>query len=487
MRFGSICSGIEAATVASAHLGWEAAWLAEVDIPASEVLANRLSATAPVFQLDPDEPGISDKERKSRLSARKRAGKVAWGDRITNYGDFTKIADLIDRDKAEAPELLVGGTPCQAFSLAGRREGMSDPRGGLTLAFVDLFDAIDRRRERDGEEPAICMWENVPGVLSSKDNAFGCFLAALVGEDLPLQPSGKRWTDAGVVLGPERAVAWRIGNAEYFGLAQRRRRVIVVASARDGFDPAELLFEREGVRRDSAPSREDRKDVAGNLEARTTGGGFPGTDGACANPVGPVSELPGFRLTDTGYRDAVLCMGDAQANAAIHYNKSATLTYTHDGPPIIAFSCKDYGGDASESVSPTLRAMAHSGSHINGGGQVAVAISLRGREGGATAEVGDDVAGCLRASTGGGDKPYVMTNVVRRLMPVECERLQGFPDGWTDIGPDSQRYKQLGNSWAVNHISWVFNRIDQACRVEKTHQTLTAGNTEPLRVWLLAA
>lgn len=282
--FGSVCSGIEAASVAFAPLGWKAAWLAEVDVAASQVLSYRLGATKPLHPLDPDEPDLSEKDRKERLTAIKSAERLSWGDQINNYGDMTVLPAMVRAGMVAAPDMLCGGTPCQAFSVAGRREGLNDARGQLTLSFVDLADAIDERRAERGEDPCIVYWENVPGVLTSKDNAFGCFLGALAGEDVPLEPPGGRWADAGVVLGPERAIAWRIGDAQHFGLAQRRRRVVVVASAREGFDPAAILLEFDGVRRDSPPSREAGQAVAGTLDARTDGGGFPGSDGAAQYP-----------------------------------------------------------------------------------------------------------------------------------------------------------------------------------------------------------
>lgn len=223
--FGSVCSGIEAASVAWQSAGWLAGWLAEIEEFPSAVLAHHY----------PDTP---------------------------NLGDMTKIATQIESGVVVAPDVLVGGTPCQAFSVAGMREGLADPRGELTIKYVELANAIDDVRVGKNQNPAIIIWENVPGVLSSKDNAFGCFLGALAGEECELQPTGKKWPNAGCVYGSQRAIAWRVLDAQYFGLAQRRKRVFVVASARDGFDPAKILFEFDGVRRDIAPSREAQQEAA---------------------------------------------------------------------------------------------------------------------------------------------------------------------------------------------------------------------------------
>ncbi|MBA2803030.1 phage N-6-adenine-methyltransferase [Enterobacter hormaechei] len=208
MRYGSVCSGIEAASKAWEPLGWKPAWISEIEPFPSSVLAHH------------------------------------WPE-VTNLGDMTKIADAVRAGDVEAPDVLVGGTPCQAFSIAGLREGLSDDRGQLTLSYVELANAIDTKRRERGEPESIIVWENVPGVLSSKDNAFGCFLAGLAGESSELQPAGGKWTHAGCVSGPERVIAWRVLDAQFFGVAQRRRRVFVVASARKGFDPAAVLFEQD--------------------------------------------------------------------------------------------------------------------------------------------------------------------------------------------------------------------------------------------------
>ncbi|MCZ9075310.1 Dam family site-specific DNA-(adenine-N6)-methyltransferase, partial [Escherichia albertii] len=171
---------------------------------------------------------------------------------------------------------------CQAFSIAGLRGGLDNERGALTLKYVELANAIDDKRAESFLKPAVIVWENVPGVLSSADNAFGCFLAGLAGEDAPFEPGDRpesrksnafwrwdvktgchapKWPQCGCIYGPQRKVAWRILDAQYFGVAQRRRRVFVVASARTDLDPATVLFEFEGVRRDIAPSRGEGKET----------------------------------------------------------------------------------------------------------------------------------------------------------------------------------------------------------------------------------
>ena len=252
ITYGSVCSGIEAATIAWHPLGIRATWFAEIEPFPSAVLAYHY----------PDTP---------------------------NLGDMTRLTAKVLTGSIQAPDILIGGTPCQAFSVAGMREGLDDPRGALTIKYVELADATDYVRARRGKPASIIVWENVPGVLSDKHNAYGCFLGALAGEDCELQPSRKKWPNAGCVYGPKRTIAWRVLDAQYFGLAQRRRRVFVVASARDGFDPIEVLFEREGVRRDTAPRRGQGQDVTGTAPFG------PALQCGCgqvfAEPLGPALEM----------------------------------------------------------------------------------------------------------------------------------------------------------------------------------------------------
>lgn len=234
ITYGSVCSGIEAASLAWKPLGMRATWFAEIDPFPSAVLAHHY----------PNTP---------------------------NLGDMTKLGAQVLTGKVAAPDVLVGGTPCQAFSVAGMRKGLVDPRGALTIKYVELADAVDYVRAAQRKPACVVVWENVPGVLSDKGNAFGCFLGALAGEDCELQPSGKKWPDAGCVYGPKRTIVWRILDAQYFGLAQRRRRVFIVASARVGFDPTKVLFEREGPRRDRPPGWPEKLTVHPTLTAQ--GGG----------------------------------------------------------------------------------------------------------------------------------------------------------------------------------------------------------------------
>lgn len=529
MRYGSVCSGIEAASVAWESLGWQPAWFSEIEAFPSAVLAQR------------------------------------WPE-VANLGDMTKIAAAVRAGEVEAPDAVVGGTPCQAFSVAGLRNGLSDARGQLTLSYVELADAIDDKRRERGEEETIFVWENVPGVLSSKDNAFGCFIGALAGESCELQPAGGKWPNAGCVYGPSRIVAWRVLDAQFFGVAQRRRRVFVVASAREGFDPAAVLFEFESVRRDTPPRREPQSTVTGTTGKRAESGSHwdnpinphptlnqshnTGGIGASNQEIfaqrgsGLVSETQygselagtltarhdsspcadrGMNIVGTisahsftggaggrpegaaaGHFIPVITMAHGQAGAEIKTDDSSpTLTCNHEAP-IAAYGvpgnrigrAPENGGNATEppkELSPCLTSTDKHG--------VAYSVNLRGREGGGTAELGDDMAGTLRASTGGGDKPHALINAkVRRLTPRECERLQGFPDDHTLIefgrrispekmdrdfakylmrggkltfeeccgrAADGPRYKAIGNSMAVPVMRWIGERIAASVKVSE--------------------
>ena len=521
MRYLSVCSGIESATVAWHPLGWEPVAFAEIDRFPSAVLAYHYPE-------------------------------------VRNLGDFTQITR---GDLGADIDLLVGGTPCQDFSLAGKRLGLDGARGNLAIEFCRLA-----RRLR----PRWIVWENVPGVHSN-------WSGAPKGEDLEDRRHewiGDEDSDFGAFLDTLEecgySSCWRVLDTQYVRVEshpraapQRRERVFVVGYLGDWRPPAAALFEPEGLRGDTPPRREAGQGTAPTLAARTRGGGGLGTDfdldvGLIANTLRAQANDP----HDDSKGPYVPVSHTLNAKGGV-----GRLDY--ESETLIAFSSKDHGADAIEDVAPTLRAMAHAESHANAGGQLAVAhtlkgggfdgsedgtgrgtpivpvgIALRGRDGGSTAEVTGEVMTSLRCGGGGGDKPHALVPfdttqitskanrcnpqsgdpshplaagahapaiafrtigndgayetgdvtgclntgtdpsaitlvqdwAVRRLTPLECERLMAFPDGYTaipyrgKIAADGPRYKALGNSMSVNVMSWVGQRIDIVDRILKRRQ-----------------
>lgn len=474
MRYGSVCSGIEAASVAWEPLGWQPAWFAEIEAFPSAVLATH------------------------------------WPD-VTNLGDMTGIAAAVHAGDVEAPDVLVGGTPCQAFSIAGLRNGLADKRGQLSLSYVELANAIDDKRRERGEEEAIIVWENVPGVLSSKDNAFGCFIGALAGESCELQPAGGKWPNAGCVYGPSRIVAWRVLDAQFFGVAQRRRRVFVVASARKGFDPAEVLFEFDSMRRDTPPRREPQTAVTTDTGSSAEGGSHwdnPANPHPTLNQSNNIGGIGASNQEVFAQRGAGLVSGAYSDISRTLLAKENDSTAEDLDTYILAYGGGNTGGNIDVATACTAHGVRmdfdtetfavhgtqdpdtnHELAHTlgrNHGQENAIitepyTIAIRGREEGSTVEVRNDgTANALltpnggRAGMGVGAVGWGMQ--VRRLTPVECERLQGFPDNHTLISwrgkdaadcPDGPRYKAIGNSMAVPVMRWIGERIAAALPVEE--------------------
>jgi DNA (cytosine-5)-methyltransferase 1 len=250
MIAATVCSGIGAPEVAMPHWQWSLA--SEIEAAPRAIMSYR--------------HGAEDARR-----TRQGSGPALWG-------DFTAIrVRFLRRLGVTLPQWLVAGTPCQSFSVAGLRGGMADARGNLTMEFLRLVHALRRAGSLRG-----FLWENVPGILSHADNPFGCFLAGIVGSDTPIVSPLKRgrWSSAGMVDGPFGKAAWRVSDAQYFGLAQRRARVILVASFVDGIDPAAVLFERTGLHGNHPPRREPGQ-AAPTIPSRSTGGGGLGTDFDC--------------------------------------------------------------------------------------------------------------------------------------------------------------------------------------------------------------
>ncbi len=421
MMYGSVCSGIEAASVAWRSLGMGCAFVSEIEKFPCAVLTHHY----------PDVP---------------------------NHGDMTKFKDWPD----ESIDLLVGGTPCQSFSVAGLRKGMADPRGNLALTFLAIADRY---------RPRWLLWENVPGVLSSNGGRdFGSILGGMV------------------ELGY--GIAYRVLDAQYFGVPQRRRRVFVVGYLGDARRAAAVLFERHSLSGNPAPRRETGEDVAGTLGGGSQSRGWNNSldvSGAfipiSAGTVGARAGSGTDDLLNNGLiaRCVTTREGSRQdpsietlipalwsitpSNSNKDYNarladKAQAVTAGGNRPSardgdLVAFSCKDHGADVGE-LSPTLRSMGHDGSHANAGGQVAIARTLTRRYDGSP------------SSNGQGYEIIHAGIAVRRLTPRECERLQGFPDDYTLItyrgkpAADGPRYKALGNSMAVPVMRWIGERILQS-------------------------
>ena len=422
MRYGSVCSGIEAATVAWHPIGWEAAWYSEIEPFPCAVLKHHYPA-------------------------------------VPNYGDMTKYEEWPD----EPINLLVGGTPCQSFSVAGLRKGLADPRGNLMLT----YGAIARRYR-----PEWLVWENVPGVLSSNGGRdFGTFLGMLA------------------ELGY--GFAYRVLDAQYFGVAQRRRRVFVVANARSWQRAAAVLFESHSLQGHPAPSREAGKDVAGTIAARFGNSRnnleeiaptFQAHDG---NSGGWGQDVD---LAASGYMQVAQCLTarqrfDPTVETLITPKVAETLIATdYKGPghnrdhnfitEAVAFpwqSALDPIGQPSD-VSGTLiknqtMAVAQPVAYPMHGGM----IGRQEQNGPSGSGFGDADEPSYTLTAGQQVRHGVVTPMqVRRLTPVECERLQGFSDGYTNIpwrkkdeAPDGPRYKALGNSMAVPVMAWIGKRIQQ--------------------------
>lgn len=401
LRYLSVCAGIEAATVAWHPLGWAAVAFSEINPFACAVLAHHY----------PDVP---------------------------NWGDMTQFQEWPDA----VVDVLVGGTPCQSFSVAGLRAGLADPRGNLMLTYLAVADRY---------RPEWLVWENVPGVLSSdKGRAFGSFLGGLA-------ELGYGW-------------AYRVLDAQYFGLAQRRKRMFVVGCLGGWQCAAAVLFDEASLRGDPAPRREARQ-VAPTIPARRSAGGGLGTDfdydgGLVAAPHADIS--PAIKARDSkgpssdGDGDGAILI-PMVAHALRGDGFDASEDGTGRGTPLVAFGAKDSGADAGD-IAPTLRAGGHTTSHANGGCMPAVAFQSKASAS-QSMNPGEVTPGL---DVGKSDGAALMLGAkVRRITPREAERLQGFPDEFTLVpyrgkpAADENRYKALGNSMAVPVMARIGQRIQQ--------------------------
>ncbi len=394
MKYLSVCSGIEAATVAWHSLEWEPIGFSEIE-------------PFPCAVLDYHYPHVK------------------------NYGDLTKCDNWEIKNEFD---ILVAGTPCQSFSVAGKRGGLDDPRGQLALKFFELA-----RRYR----PKWIVWENVPGVLSSnKGRDFGLFLSEM----------GK----CGY------GFAYRVLDAQYFGVPQRRRRVFVVGHLGDWRGAAAVLFECEGLRRDIAPSRKTGKKVARGFRA-----GAAGSSGEELNGKSPMSV--------SEKSAAAFTVAEARRIGTINLmDQIPTLTSQTkrgDTEPCILTNKIVPVRETTDCLTAAY------GTKWNGNGSAT---------NGSLFAISGDIAPTLTASNDPSRSPqssevtqqvnavHNTIKIVRRLTPIECERLQGFPDDYTLIPfrkkpaqkcPDGVRYRCLGNSMAVPVMAWIGSRIASVSKV----------------------
>lgn len=382
MIYGSVCSGIEAATHAWHPLGWKASFFSEIEDFPRKVLAHHYPHT-PL------------------------------------HGDFTTIKE----GDYEPIKLLVGGTPCQSFSVAGLRAGLDDPRGNLMLEFGALAKRL---------HPKWLVWENVPGVLSSNGGKdFATFLAML-GE-----------------LGY--GFAYRVLDAQYFGVPQRRRRVFVIGCLGDFRSAAAVLFERNSLQGNFTQSKSEGQEVTGTL---TRGFGDRGVD--LDQIAGGAYEI---RTVGSGDISKTLMAGGNKQDPEV---ESYAITYALAGNTIGRQPLNGGNGDGYDEsgVSYTLtKTDVHAVAH---------AFKVRGGcEGGGKGYLRQDEQ-AFTLSTGA-DQQLFHKMQVRRLMPIECERLQGFRDDFTNIpgASDSARYKALGNSMAVPVMKWIGERINMVEQMQK--------------------
>lgn len=408
---------------------------------------------------------------------------------MVHLGDITQINGA----EIEPVDIITAGSPCQDLSVAGKRAGLEGERSGLFMDFIRIVREM--REATNGAYPKFIIWENVPGAFSSnRGQDFRAVLEEIMEAEIPMPYSGK-WATSGMVRGNGRSLAWRVLDAQYWGVPQRRKRIFLVADFTGG-SAAEILFEQEGVCGDFAESREAWQEVAATIrngiegtspvygldqqggkgQASYTENVSPtilsdshGTPHAVAAPILSGSDGGGGRA-GRGYVAQPLPFDTTQITSKQNGSKPSSTTYvveprSHDEVPRVHVN----------GICPTLNTAQ------GGQRQPCVVQSYRMRAFGDY--TGDDTASALKArdykdatdlvcqtkvvlnDQGGqsinSQNPVRVGYAVRRLTPTECERLMGFPDDWTVGHSDTARYKALGNSLAVPCVMFILSRLTE--------------------------
>lgn len=437
MIYGSVCSGIEAATMAWHSLGWSPAFFSEIEAFPSAVLAHHYGSNMP--------------------------GEPLAKNGIPNYGDFTQIGP-----DAGPIDLLVGGTPCQSFSVAGKRLGLDDPRGNLALEYLALARRLRARW---------IVWENVPGVLSSHTDD------EQVEEEKVEGDEGLESADFATFLSFVQecgyGFAYRVLDAQYIrvddyarAVPQRRRRVFLVGYLGDWRRAAAVLLEPESMRGDSAPRREAGQRTAGTITASLgRRGGTPNDDDPAdylvnqafggGNTTGPLDVSTALTALTAHGRRQDFEVETFVAHALRGEGFDASEDGTGRGTPIVPVF-------AQETAATLTRGADSSGKGGYAGRRQEDDVNIVAFDWYASPSqslpIDEGVCPPLKTTM----QPAMQSGwAVRRLMPIECERLQGFPDNFTNVpwrgkdhSPDGPRYKALGNSMAVNAMRWIGQRID---------------------------
>ena len=411
MRYLSLFSGIEAVTQAWKPLGYEAVAFSEIELFPCAVLDHYY----------PDVP---------------------------NLGDITKITETQIK-KLGHIDIVVFGSPCQDLSIAGKREGLDGERSGL---FKTAIKIIKWCRKHCGTE--IVLWENVPGAFSSNGGKdFAEVIRLFTGAKFAPQ----KWRNSGVCITKECEMSWRVIDAQYFGVPQRRRRIFAIADF-SGRCREPILFESEGVCRDITESREKRQDfteTAGTLAASCAGLNRPSGNGNQADfcivegqqcfdkqRIGVYGDgNKSSTLSARDYKDATECARDYKGVGNQFVNEGKVIVQHH----AVAYNFDSISSNSMKSKNP-----------VSGCNEVDTSITIT-----ATQQCPSNNRGGMGINEKSG---------VRRLTPIECEKLQGFPVDFTKIPykgkpaeecPDTPRYKALGNSMAAPVVRWLGKRIKE--------------------------